>query len=676
MKTIENIGAAETLRAKVNERAFFKSMRHLFASSFSVIGEMVQNSRRAQATEIAITCDAQQRLITISDNGMGIDNFDVLLDLATSGWTSTEVQLSDKPFGMGFFSSTFAAARVVVLSKGKCLEITQEDVIEQRTLNVHRQTPGQMASMGDWVTRIELHDVTDDLLPKAHPVEQVETNFQKKLNNLLRGFPLPVSFNGTQVKRTSSLQALKAQGEQSAVGFAYIRGVHTEEGAHFDLMPPTTSNTDLFLQGLPIEKRSEYYLDQLPRYIVHLDSAHFIAKMPDRSHLYDSEKQLARIHSVLTEAVRNHLVKEKAALDGAAFMSRYWSTAENFGMLRMFNDVPFLPATKLQRVENVALSTDYQDVLVGLDFAPHKKCASMVSYEDIKSGLIRIWRDAPGSVSDDPWAATALKTMQSAEIYSVNNHRLDKGHWIHGETPSYNDLHFEVQVSEPGTQVVSYCWQSSSADIREAKSATVVITSEIDPTFRQEHVINENWLLVPDQESAENDGLYEYSYDCWLLGENDTSPDHPVNALATFNDEYDHYQEDWESDAKAAWDNKLAVLHDNHLSVTVGRLLNDGAPQFSESNLGQLVMVRLEKPHSSYLAAPDQYSRTRLDVVPVEEEMMQAICDKLASMSGVAVNVEQLGEAIWHAVRPGELCDGPKNGSFHRNSMLIEAQPE
>ena len=39
--------SVETVRASINERKFFESMKHLFASSYSVLGELMQNARRA-----------------------------------------------------------------------------------------------------------------------------------------------------------------------------------------------------------------------------------------------------------------------------------------------------------------------------------------------------------------------------------------------------------------------------------------------------------------------------------------------------------------------------------------------------------------------------------------------------------------------------------------------------
>ena len=224
MQTTTNL-ASTTVRANVNERAFFKSMKHLFASSFSVMGEMVQNARRAQASKIAITCDSNTRVITISDDGMGIDKFEVLLDLATSGWESTETQLSERPFGMGFFSSCYAADSVVVMSKGHRLAISQEDVIEQRTLQVVPMTAEQQATMGDWTTRIELHGVIEELLQKTEAQRSAIDVFRRRLADLVKGFPLPISFNGDDLSRENSKEAIKGLGVHTAVGFVAIFGL-------------------------------------------------------------------------------------------------------------------------------------------------------------------------------------------------------------------------------------------------------------------------------------------------------------------------------------------------------------------------------------------------------------------------------------------------------------------
>lgn len=678
METTTTNQPATTVRANVNERAFFKSMRHLFFSSFSVMGEMVQNARRAQATQIAITCDSSTRVITISDNGMGIDKFDVLLDLATSGWESTETQLSERPFGMGFFSSCYAADRVVVMSKGKRLEISQEDVAEQRTLQVHPMTSDEQASMGEWVTRIELHGVIGDLLQKVEKPRPADEVFRQKLSDLVKGFPLPISFNGVDMPRECSQEALKEIGVHTSVGFVAVRGKLIADGFQNSLQLPTQSNMRLYLQGLPIAERERYRgIDN--DYVVHLDSSLFIAQMPDRTHLFDSEKQVAVIQQALIELVRNRLVQMKASLSPEAFVRDCWDLARTFNMRQLFNDVPFIPQRMLSEVTSVARSTDYQDVLaVCHDHVLGQE--KLISFEDVKAGRTCIWRDAPGCTTDDPWAVVALKVMLEGGIKDANMLQMPEDHWLNNVCPSYADLVFQVEIEEAGSQEVDFCWHSSNATIREAKAATVIVTSTVDPDFRMAHRIEADWLMVPLEEPGEAVkeffGYEEQDYICWILGGDTSWGDHPVNVLATFTDDSDRFVEEWETDAKNDWDNKLAVLRDHHLSYSVERIVSREYPQFSDNNMGQLALVRLHKHGAAGAGDPLQYGVARTESLEVNDDLLSRICAQLQSISGVAVTAEHLGEALWNAVRPGELVGGELDGSFYRNATLVKAKAD
>lgn len=216
---------------------------------------------------------------------------------------------------------------------------------------------------------------------------------------------------------------------------------------------------------------------------------------------------------------------------------------------------------------------------------------------------------------------------------------------------------------------------NSAWDISEAHEAIVRVTSKIDPDFREEHKIENNWLLVPEKESQEEDYVGDFNYHCWILGNSESAWDHPVNALATFNDQNDRYMEEWETDAKSQWDNVLAVLRKEHLSETVNRVISSAYPQFSEENLGQLVMVRLSQDHLARSDEPDAYCKPRVDVMPVGEGMLERICEQLERQTGVRVNATQMANIVWHAVRPGELIDGPRNGAFHQDSVLVAPSP-
>ena len=124
-----------TVRAGVNEKRFFESLKHLFTTRTSVIGEIMQNGRRAGASRIVFSYDPELKRLTIDDDGCGITDFNLLVQLAESGWDE-EVTLTDKPFGMGLFSLFFSAETVSFHSAGKRLSMNLDDIVNKRSVPV------------------------------------------------------------------------------------------------------------------------------------------------------------------------------------------------------------------------------------------------------------------------------------------------------------------------------------------------------------------------------------------------------------------------------------------------------------------------------------------------------------------------------------------------------------
>ena len=93
--------AERTVTARIDTAAMNKVTRFFNASTDAIIGEMLQNARRAGATEVRITTHDNQ--ITIEDDGMGIGDPQQLLEFGASGWNDERSKAED-PAGMGFFS--------------------------------------------------------------------------------------------------------------------------------------------------------------------------------------------------------------------------------------------------------------------------------------------------------------------------------------------------------------------------------------------------------------------------------------------------------------------------------------------------------------------------------------------------------------------------------------------
>ena len=82
--------------AKVNPRLLTKADRLFTGAAEGRIIEILQNARRAGATEVKIT--NKDNLVTVHDNGSGIDDFQKLLDLGGSGWDE-KMEAGEDPAG-------------------------------------------------------------------------------------------------------------------------------------------------------------------------------------------------------------------------------------------------------------------------------------------------------------------------------------------------------------------------------------------------------------------------------------------------------------------------------------------------------------------------------------------------------------------------------------------------
>jgi len=110
----------EVIQAKVHERLLSKADR-LFTGTFDGrIIEILQNARRAGATEVCIT-NSDGR-VTIRDNGHGIADFAALLDLGKSGWDD-HTENAEDPAGVGVFC---LAPREVCIASGQKKAVIQD----------------------------------------------------------------------------------------------------------------------------------------------------------------------------------------------------------------------------------------------------------------------------------------------------------------------------------------------------------------------------------------------------------------------------------------------------------------------------------------------------------------------------------------------------------------------
>jgi len=111
----------QVIKACVSERLLQKASRLFTGTLDGRVIEILQNARRAGATEVRIS--NKEEIVTVQDSGSGIDDFQKLLDLGGSGWDE-QLEAGEDPAGVGLFS---LAPRKVTIISGSKQTIIDED---------------------------------------------------------------------------------------------------------------------------------------------------------------------------------------------------------------------------------------------------------------------------------------------------------------------------------------------------------------------------------------------------------------------------------------------------------------------------------------------------------------------------------------------------------------------
>ena len=92
------------IQVRINEEGALKNQRYAFTDRYTLLSELMQNARRAGASEVRIDYDRRARMLSVLDDGSGIDDFQTLLTFSESGWDSA-TRDEERPFGVGFSKS-------------------------------------------------------------------------------------------------------------------------------------------------------------------------------------------------------------------------------------------------------------------------------------------------------------------------------------------------------------------------------------------------------------------------------------------------------------------------------------------------------------------------------------------------------------------------------------------
>lgn len=307
--TVDSQSAETTVQVTSDTGSILGALAATFTRGTTVIGELLQNARRAGATRIDITLT--ENLLMFEDDGKGIEDFSVLLAMAKSNW-SEEVVQQDSPYGLGFIAALFACGTLGVQSKGKHLFASTADLIALKPVPVNE-------SIDTGKTEIRLHDY------KIGNQQVVAS----ALANYTRGFPLPVFINGNEVERNHALDASTMV--ETSFGWASVAVLR---GGGIG---------NAYLQGLPVTVDLGRWFGYTPAGVVHLDSTRFKGRLPDRDSLIDPEVNSKKIQEELDVERRKHLTELAKTVPHEQFVDKYWDVAVKLELYDLLNSLDFVP---------------------------------------------------------------------------------------------------------------------------------------------------------------------------------------------------------------------------------------------------------------------------------------------------------------------------------------------
>ncbi len=407
------------IQVRINEEGALRNQRYAFTDRFTLISELLQNARRAGATQIEVHYDAASKVLQVKDDGRGIDDFQKLLSFNESGWDASTCA-DEQPFGIGFSKCLYAASRCIVASHRQRVDFDTGAALAQTPIEVMQTAPTDTVAG----TRIELHGVD---LP----------DLGARIETLCQGFPISVLFNGKALERRFAQAHLATL--SSAVGAVHLVGTRDGRFRH---------GTMVFLQGFCVLNTG--YTDLCQVNVVHLDSRQFVARLPDRDKLIDEDVQRRRIESELKDCWRQILEVAKTQLTADRFVEQYYPAMRAWGHVDLLNDIDVLPRELCDAVVGYPIQDDAgnRDYVQHVTTAPTRgeiesASVTLVDLDGVGEDNAARWMLARakgylvfdwGGLHADHWAQRHVRYQEDdaleVEALSEQNRTALEGRWV------------------------------------------------------------------------------------------------------------------------------------------------------------------------------------------------------------------------------------------------------
>lgn len=352
------------IRPSVSPKTITKVTRLFNGTIGDILGELLQNSRRAGASRIDIACCADQdgACLTLVDDGTGVADPQTMIALGDSGW-SQHIHEAEDPAGMGVFSLA-----------GKDTRISTRHADADTGWSVHVPADG-------WTGAKDIA-----VVPLARPVGTTitflmpglsEQTTERILREVAKFYPLPVFFNGAQVPREDFLaKAIYiAEWNGSQIGVFEGREYHQD---------PTTN-----FHGMVLTRKLASVSESLggKTYHARLD----IGATPGLALVLPARKEFVEnaAFAALQAACKRTIYAALAHRGQHRLSFENWKEARDLGVALPEAD-PCLPRWHAAIAESDNVNVEYEEVAAGAD------TILVADLEpDIAQGLERALREHP-----------------------------------------------------------------------------------------------------------------------------------------------------------------------------------------------------------------------------------------------------------------------------------------
>jgi len=350
----------------------------------------------------------------------------------------------------------------------------------------------------------------------------------------------------------------------------------------------------------------------------------------------------------MKQSMRAYLARQQAAMSGEEFVVKHWEDCLKLGVSHLLNSIPCLPARRVYKA--VGQSRKSED-----NFTSTRAEETVVTREQVLSGEIKIWRNAPGTTSDGIQAAALLRVMEALDICSVDIHG---GHWLEDITPDASQMFIErvTPLNEKG--------RIDAGDMCEAvlvDAVDIEIKSLTDDDFGVTYREDTEWIVLP-ADLSDQDAEYMEPGDtdtvCYFV---QSCTSEPSLVFSDFEDDNDSYMESWHEEARRRWREAMRSIMGLSLSQIAGVAIEQMDCKLGATQAEQLALVRTVVDWNDYNKC---FGSPRLKVTDLMDDAFWVKVAEGVNTVGGAVSAEVIREAFFTVAKPAEKLVYDHNGSL------------